>query len=846
MTRLRTQAGSAGGAGDSVAEVTARSHESMTLPAEAVAFLAEFAGRHTFQTFDDSPRKRGHLARIVHDPAELHSLNAQGAGVFLMVNEGDGRGRDNDSVTRIRAYFADFDGQPLPARWNLEPSLLVESSPGKYHAYWILQEGEAPPLDGAAFNAQQEALARHVGSCPDDCKGLSRVMRLPPFKHQKGEPYASRVLSITGTRYTLAQIQAAFPVPKKAERKPTPVQAERAPVLPSGDRVADTRRKYALEGVAREAAALASMGEDSGRNKKFNDALYVAFARVAGGHLVESDLDPIITAAYESGLPKGEIKATSRSARKGLEHPDYLERVGLDLLRPGISVGSRGSDGGEPDALPIIQTNGSQLRQQTAATLTALLAANRDAPRLFLRAGDLVRVIEGEERPEPQPLQVADVISEMTDAADFVSVKVTKDGEVIETPVRPPVQIAQDVLSRRNKTPWPRLALLASAPLFDRTGQLVIGDGYHEASGIYLHGALKLPPLPAVADALALLDEVFQDFIFHDRDAARAHILAALLTVPARLLFDGPAPLILVNGAQQGTGKSLLAEVLSLIATGGGRISTSSFPTRPEEQEKTITARLYADEPVILLDNVTHLGGEILAAALTSETWSGRYLGRSQILTLPNKALWLATGNNPRLDNEMPRRIVPVRLTADRARPEDRTDFRHPDLKRWARQQLPQIYAAVLVLVLNWQQQGSPRSSERRLGGYEDWAEVIGGILTAAGVAGFLTDREDIYQSAADGGLNEWAQLLDHLYQFAGHEYEWRVKEMVPHVEQLGLLEDITGEAKTEHSKARRLASALRDQRDRVIGAYQLKMGADRSNNSTVWQVLPAGDTAEL
>jgi len=173
-----------------------------TLPEEATRFLAQFSGPHILQTFDDRPQKDPHLSRVLKDTYELAALNAQGAGVFLMVNEGDGQGRKVANVIRVRAYCADFDGAPLPQVWPLEPSMTVETSPGKFHTYWILEEGEVVPLDNAVWNAQQEAIARAVGSQPDDCKGLNRVMRVPGFLHQKGEAFTSRIMSMTGERFT--------------------------------------------------------------------------------------------------------------------------------------------------------------------------------------------------------------------------------------------------------------------------------------------------------------------------------------------------------------------------------------------------------------------------------------------------------------------------------------------------------------------------------------------------------------------------------------------------------------------------------------------------------------------
>jgi hypothetical protein len=86
--------------------------------------LDETATEFTFQTFDDNrDRKDPKLARILHGTLAEHAetltrLNNLGAGIFVMVQEGDGLGRGNENVTRIRAVFQE-DGrrrQTIPAR----------------------------------------------------------------------------------------------------------------------------------------------------------------------------------------------------------------------------------------------------------------------------------------------------------------------------------------------------------------------------------------------------------------------------------------------------------------------------------------------------------------------------------------------------------------------------------------------------------------------------------------------------------------------------------------------------------------------------------------------------------
>jgi len=167
----------------------------------------------TFQTFGEGDAKgaRG-LNRILHGTlaeyrATLANLNARGAGIFWMVNAGDGKGRKAPNVQRIRALFVDLDGAPLaPVTASpLAPHAIMESSRGRWHAYWCISDC---PL--AVFPAYQKALATRFDA---DAKvhDLPRVLRLPGFVHRKGEPFASHIVALChAPPYTLAAFRDAF------------------------------------------------------------------------------------------------------------------------------------------------------------------------------------------------------------------------------------------------------------------------------------------------------------------------------------------------------------------------------------------------------------------------------------------------------------------------------------------------------------------------------------------------------------------------------------------------------------------------------------------------------------
>lgn len=178
---------------------------------DAATFLRTLVGEPdpavTFQTFDDAKDRRDpQLARILHghlsDLADqLAGLNARRAGVYVMVNEGDGNGRGAENVTGLRALFVDDDAGKLdPSTLPLAPSLVVRSKAG-VHAYWLLAPGE----DLAAFKPAQGALARRLGTDPrmDD---LPRVLRVPGFLHHKAEPFPVRLVSVSSRRYTIREV----------------------------------------------------------------------------------------------------------------------------------------------------------------------------------------------------------------------------------------------------------------------------------------------------------------------------------------------------------------------------------------------------------------------------------------------------------------------------------------------------------------------------------------------------------------------------------------------------------------------------------------------------------------
>ncbi len=167
----------------------------------------------SFQTFDDSKEsQRKRLIKVLHGSLDqnidkLIKLNEDGAGIFVMVNQGDGKGRAGGNVTNIRSVFIDLDGSPIQPVLDapIKPQIIIATSPNKYHAYWLVND-----LDKEHFKPLQQLIARDYGGDMKVCD-LPRVMRIPDFFHKKNDPFKVRIHQINDIpRYTKDEIYKAF------------------------------------------------------------------------------------------------------------------------------------------------------------------------------------------------------------------------------------------------------------------------------------------------------------------------------------------------------------------------------------------------------------------------------------------------------------------------------------------------------------------------------------------------------------------------------------------------------------------------------------------------------------
>jgi hypothetical protein len=380
----------------------------------------------------------------------------------------------------------------------------------------------------------------------------------------------------------------------------------------------------------------------------------------------------------------------------------------------------------------------------------------------------------------------------------------------------------------------PPLADILTAPVFLPDGRLLAAPGYDAESGflLALDGLAGVHADFTIAEARALLlDELLVDFPFAD-EGSRAHAVAMLLQPFARPLIQGPTPLYLIEAPRKGTGKGLLADVFSYVAS-GSLAAMMALSHSEDEIEKRITALLLASASIVVLDNVTAIRSENLAALLRATRWRGRVLGRSAMVTLPNTMTLLATGNNPELSDEIARRAAPIRLDSGWEHPEDRTTFRHP-LPAWAINQRVELVSACLSALRAWIEDGQP-SSSAILGGFESWAAVMGGVLDVVGVAGFLSNRHAL-RARGDRESAEWLAFCHAWWgRFGGLPVT--PGDLLQLATEGRLLLDVWA-GRSALGAAQRFGHAVAARRDQVIGPYRLRhAGEDSRTHNASWRL---------
>lgn len=166
---------------------------------DSLEFLKYFRGHTVFVSMkDQGDQKPWHFHNGFNECVQtMDKRNKDGdegrCGAFFTVNAMDesrdeGRHRTAKMVTTVRAAFMDDDIRRDVSDWRkdwdekLPPSLIVESSPGKFHYYWLIVNDGMNIVDNDEkrdeWQRVQMKLVRDYGG-DKSARDLARYLRLP-------------------------------------------------------------------------------------------------------------------------------------------------------------------------------------------------------------------------------------------------------------------------------------------------------------------------------------------------------------------------------------------------------------------------------------------------------------------------------------------------------------------------------------------------------------------------------------------------------------------------------------------------------------------------------------------
>jgi hypothetical protein len=434
--------------------------------------------------------------------------------------------------------------------------------------------------------------------------------------------------------------------------------------------------KAPTEGVAAAAEAIYTDAPDS-------DPHTVAEYLGTIGEWSKGDVEHACFVAFDETLPREDQGAQDDNERIDIERgedTDAFVRDVLDVLATDPVVYSR--------AGRLVELDGGEIHEINPDGLRAVIN----------RTGRVLRYSTSKSNPgwRPVPLDKGDALT------------------ILATHAHDPVR---------------KLAGVTHTPRLLRDGRLITKPGYDVESGLYFAPQCEWPEMPehpthddAIA-AYARLADLFDEFEFVDPEKCKASLIAAMLTLQGRYLFDGAAPMFLFDAPIEGAGKGLAAWVVTQIGL-GHEIASSTF-VGATELGKRMTSWMIAGRDTILLDNVAQdqvLGGSPLQSATTEPMLDGRVLGKTEAVSFPNRFTFMATGINLRLSQEMSRRVLPIRQEPQTDRPNARV-FRR-ELKPHVREHLVALICDAITILRAFLL-ARPTVDLRPWGSYEAWSGVV-------------------------------------------------------------------------------------------------------------------------
>jgi hypothetical protein len=218
---------------------------------------------------------------------------------------------------------------------------------------------------------------------------------------------------------------------------------------------------------------------------------------------------------------------------------------------------------------------------------------------------------------------------------------------------------------------------------------------------------------------------------------------------------------------------------------------------------------------------------------------------------LPLLATWFATGNNVLVGADTARRIIHIRLDVLEEKPEERSDFKNPDLHGWVRQNRPQLLVDALTVLASYIRAGKPDQHLTPYGSFEGWSGLVRSAVVWCGLPDPCKTRERLAE-ISDTTADVLGQLIAAIAQYDPHDLGFTVSEVVARLYQKdypplnddavamrAALEALAGSPPGKAPSPRTIGNRLRGFRRRVVKGSYLDIDQSRQNSAgAVWRLF--------
>lgn len=594
--------------------------------------------------------------------------------------------------------------------------------------------------------------------------------------------------------------------------------------------------------IERARKYLAAIPEVVGR-KSDHTTSKVAYALTVNFGLSEEDALPLFqewNAKCATPLEETELLQRLHQVAKDGKH--YLEEEATKPLKKRRQL-SQKRLAEEAGTRPVIQISGGQLPWMTDKAELALATSKEG---IYQRGGMLVKVVTSSLKRQwlkrgtgaliIQPVDIAYLRDVFTRVALWIKHDARKDDW---RPVDCPRDVAETYLSRGT---WkvPVLTGIIEAPTLRPDGTLLEKPGYDEETGLLFYpGETSFSPIPQsptkedALKALACFEYPLQGFPFVERVDFAVSMSAILTTLIRRSLRS--APLHGISATKMGTGKSLQADLVAIIATGRTCAMMSQADT-PEEEKKRLLAVLMEGDLTVCIDNIEKaLASDSLSSILTQEFWKERLLGKNRTVTVPTSVTFLATGNNLVFQGDLSTRALLCKMDAQCERPEERSF--DVNLYQYIPEHRDELVCAALTILRAYHVAGRPKQDIKPFGRFEEWSDWVRSALIWLELPDPCESRKRVEE--ADPVRTNLIALLTNWYACL-KERVVTLKEMIEMAKQpgnVGLYEALLEFAGNRGEVDQKLLGLkLKKFQGRIEGGLRLEQ-LGRSANGFLWRV---------